>query len=185
MGRKRIQINENERYGKLTTTGNFIKKGHNILWECRCDCGNIIYVTASDLKREHTKSCGKCENKAYQTGLNYLYGSYKREAIARGLSFEIAKEVFNEIINQNCYYCGSKPNQILYKKGMQIPFIYNGIDRVDNSIGYKIDNIVPACKFCNMAKGRNTLKEFLTWIDNLIQYTLKNKSHEGTKKLSG
>lgn len=30
------------------------------LWECKCDCGNSVIVSAKDLSREHKKSCGKC-----------------------------------------------------------------------------------------------------------------------------
>lgn len=174
MGRKGIKIEKGERYERLVVTGKTIRKRHNLLWECKCDCGNIIYVTASDLKRCHTKSCGKCQDKAYNTGLNYLYGSYKRGAIHRNLTFNISKEQFNEIINQKCYYCGFSPNQILYKKGMQTPFIYNGIDRKDNTVGYEINNVVPACKFCNMAKGTSTINEFENWINHLVEYKTGN-----------
>lgn len=175
IGRKRIQISKGDRYSKLTATGENIKRGHNILWECICDCGNITYVIASDLKRGHTTSCGKCFEKAYQTGLNYLYGNYKRGAELRNLSFSLSKEEFNKIITQQCYYCGSQPKQIIYKPGMQLPFLYNGIDRIDNSKGYEVGNVISACKFCNMAKGQNSLEEFEEWIENLITFRTKNR----------
>ncbi len=29
-----------------------------VVWECRCDCGNTTYVTATDLIRGNTSSCG-------------------------------------------------------------------------------------------------------------------------------
>lgn len=179
MGRKRVQINKDEIYGRLKTTGNFIKKGHNVLWECRCECNKTIYVSSHDLKSGHTKSCGRCLDKAYKTGLNYLYGIYRRGAIERNLSFNISKEQFNKIIKLNCYYCNSAPSQILYKEGMQLPFTYNGIDRKNNAIGYEINNIVPACKFCNMAKGTSTLEEFEKWINRLIEYRTKGNGNEG------
>ena len=175
MARPRIIITKDELYGDLKTTGNSITKGSNILYECICKCGNTTYVSASDLKRGHSKSCGKCLDKAYQTGLNYLYNNYKRGALKRGLSFKITKEEFNNIITQNCYYCNSEPMQILYKKGMQLPFVYNGIDRKNNNIGYEYNNVIPACKFCNMAKGQSTYEEFMEWTDRLISYRINNQ----------
>lgn len=30
----------------------------SVLWECKCDCGNITLASSSDLKRGHKKSCG-------------------------------------------------------------------------------------------------------------------------------
>lgn len=33
-----------------------------IVWKCQCDCGNISYVSISNLRNGHTKTCGKCYN---------------------------------------------------------------------------------------------------------------------------
>lgn len=52
---------------------------------------------------------------------------------------------------------------------MRYGIIYNGIDRQDNSIGYKTENCVPCCKFCNLAKSKFTIKEFQEWINYLKQ----------------
>ena len=40
----------------------------------------------------------------------------------------------------------------------------NGIDRVDNNIGYTEENTVPCCEFCNRAKLNNTEEYFKTKI---------------------
>lgn len=29
-----------------------------VVWECKCDCGNVVNVSVHDLKRGDTKSCG-------------------------------------------------------------------------------------------------------------------------------
>ena len=34
------------------------KRGSNYLWECRCECGSTVYVTANSLISGNTKSCG-------------------------------------------------------------------------------------------------------------------------------
>ena len=40
----------------------------------------------------------------------------------------------------------------------------NGIDRINNSVGYTEKNSVPCCGTCNVAKGQMTLAEFKLWI---------------------
>lgn len=48
----------NKRFGRLTALKPVKVKGSNgAIWECKCDCGNIVYVTAKSLDRG-TKSCG-------------------------------------------------------------------------------------------------------------------------------
>lgn len=49
-----------QRFGKLIAIKPTELRATNgsIRWECKCDCGNIIYPTMNNLKRGHTKSCG-------------------------------------------------------------------------------------------------------------------------------
>ena len=49
-------------------------------------------------------------------------------------------------------------------------FTYNGIDRVDNTKGYQVNNCVASCFICNKAKGVMTQSEFLNWIQDLIEF---------------
>ncbi len=52
-----------QRFGKLTAIKPVGKSGHNgILWECRCDCGNIINRDCADLRSGNVKSCGCFRN---------------------------------------------------------------------------------------------------------------------------
>lgn len=55
----------NQRFGKLVAikyhhTSESSKKS---IWECKCDCGTIIYVPAADLKAGRTQSCGCMRSK--------------------------------------------------------------------------------------------------------------------------
>ena len=50
-----------ERFGILTALEKASFKspnGKHAIWKCKCDCGKITYVTRSNLKQGHTKSCG-------------------------------------------------------------------------------------------------------------------------------
>lgn len=54
---KKIDLTGN-RYGHLTVIKENGRIGKNILWLCRCDCGNEINVIPYNLKNGHTQSCG-------------------------------------------------------------------------------------------------------------------------------
>ena len=47
-------------FGNLTVIGitDKRKNGYNVIWHCKCTCGNEVDVKGSDLKRGHTTSCG-------------------------------------------------------------------------------------------------------------------------------
>jgi len=48
-----------QRFGRLTALGPTTKRASGkVVWECRCDCGNITYVNSRDLIRGNTRSCG-------------------------------------------------------------------------------------------------------------------------------
>lgn len=49
------------------------KKSHDgkTIWKCQCQCGNITYVIARDLKNGNTKSCGCLKLKTSNEKYNY------------------------------------------------------------------------------------------------------------------
>lgn len=48
-----------QKFGKLTAiTPLYLSQKNNVVWECKCDCGNTAYVESIKLKSGHTKSCG-------------------------------------------------------------------------------------------------------------------------------
>lgn len=52
-----------KKFNKLTVLGLGERNSCGQLqWECRCDCGNIVFATTTYLKSGHTKSCG-CLNR--------------------------------------------------------------------------------------------------------------------------
>lgn len=54
------------RFGRLTAIEPVGKKEGSILWLCRCDCGNTINVTVSQLQSGDRKSCGCLERESRQ-----------------------------------------------------------------------------------------------------------------------
>lgn len=185
--------------GMLTVIGLAGYKKYGFwVWECQCECGNKTYVTNCHLYNGHTKSCG-CLRKGIfvrlgingsvrrkekgESGRNHIYRAYKGGAKQRNLAFELTKEEFRALTSSDCYYCGSSPKLISYgtkdrmtKEGLEYAaYLYNGIDRIDNTKGYLIDNVVPCCFDCNRMKTDFTLDWFFSKIKTIYEKHVKPK----------
>ena len=62
--RRKPEVLTEQRYGKLTTVKPTNElKNKSVIWECKCDCGNVVYVSASDLRSARVSSCGCARGK--------------------------------------------------------------------------------------------------------------------------
>ena len=161
-----------KRFRKLLVLGKIgPSKNRSVIWKALCDCGNIIEISSKSLLSGKVKSCGCARRiKVGEASVNRKYKSYEDSAKTRGLGFELTKEEFVEITSLNCAYCGVAPGQISHRDFGNGNYIYNGIDRVDNSIGYIKENIVPCCFICNRAKGASSKEGFEEWMKGLIKH---------------
>jgi len=146
-------------------------KGGQPYWLCKCDCGKENIVSGVCLREGHSRSCGclKKENKL-SLGLaskKRLIDKYKRSAKKKGYSFELTNEQFFKLTQRACYYCGIEPNNITKNIQTNGNYIYNGLDRIDNTKGYTIKNTVSCCSICNYAKRNLTLQEFKDWLKRI------------------
>lgn len=182
----RVRNLTGQRFGRLVAVEPTDERRHgSVMWVCKCDCGNLCKIRASHLTYYGTKSCGCIQKEMLgnmtrlekgQASFNATLHSYKQNAKKRGYSFNLTKEQFREITQQNCSYCGRKPCQVAFqnKYGNGV-YVYNGIDRVNNSIGYEIGNVVPCCKICNRAKDVMGTEEFLDWIKSVYQFSIEGR----------
>lgn len=109
-----------------------------------------------------------------------LYQQYKKKARKRGLLFELSYEDFVDITQHECYLCGVQPSQVyVHTQGRKSydnnPFTYNGIDRVENSIGYVTGNLASSCGTCNMAKRFLDIESFLKYIKRAYKFNFGRK----------
>lgn len=177
-----------ERYGRLVIIRKADGDRHN--WWVRCDCGNEKIVKIGNLIKS-TKSCGcyrreLAKNRVPPTiknkgvaAKNALYSEYKRSAMERNYAWELSMEQFEKLTKGNCYYCDRPPHK--EKRGCNGNYKYNGIDRVNNELGYITNNVVSCCKTCNRAKDVMSEKEFIEWIKLVFNHN-KNKSDHGKEK---
>lgn len=88
---------------------------------------------------------------------NVNYKKYKKSAEKRKKEFTLTKFEFSEIISGDCYLCGRENTETHQ----------NGIDRVDNKIGYTELNCKPCCSICNYFKRDMNEQEFLNHIEEI------------------
>jgi hypothetical protein len=84
------------------------------------------------------------------------YSQYKYNASKRNIDFNLLKKEFINLISEKCYYCGTEGLNEKYNTVGA-----GGIDRIDSSISYTINNCVSCCGQCNEMKLDYTKKEFL------------------------
>ena len=162
-------------------------------WKVRCDCGKEKEVTGSNLLR-NTKSCGCLKHEGGWVKVtnrkpfgvstrNAVLAEYKKEcAVRRNLIWALSDEQFDEITKQDCYYCGAIPGNIRSSGYGSGDFIYNGIDRVDNSRGYEEDNVVPCCRICNRSKDVWSQEAFLAWAKRVVEHSEKRSEPSRTEE---
>lgn len=175
-------LTKGQKFGRLTVIRHHSReKGY----ECKCDCGNTTIARTWALKTGRHESCGCLmrEKVAARTRLpdnltqkNNLYRKYKAAAKRRGYEFTLSKKEFINLIEQNCAYCGTSPctteKSYIYKYNHE-DYYYNGVDRIDNSIGYTSSNCTTACKFCNNSKNTLSKNEFLEYIKKIYIYNFE------------
>lgn len=141
-------------------------------WNCLCKCGVYTLCSGSQLRAGQRISCGcKAEARIIETGINRIFGSYKRKAKEWNQEFAITKEFLANKIFQNCSYCGRSPSKELKRlKTKKIQIKYNGIDRIDPTLGYTPDNCNTACFHCNISKLDLTLDEWKNHIVEIVNH---------------
>jgi hypothetical protein len=182
-----------QRIGRLLITGYggfycWRGKQQAPLFQWVCDCGSKGSSTRHALMH-YQKSCGcfmeewrrrpgprpvtkhRSRLPMAEAGRNIMFYRYKSSAGKDGKSWNLSKELFSQIVIQNCHYCGASPSGTLKLGKFTGVYLYNGIDRVVNSIGYEPHNVVACCKTCNRAKFQMSPDEFVDWALRVINHT--------------
>lgn len=162
---------------------------------CKCVCGEEKTVRGADLLSGKIVSCG-CwrDEKAIENiaGVDTTVEdpikssaikTFQRNYNDGNLTFE----QFMNLSQKNCFYCNviksNNYNTFKYIKASAKSslengnFNYSGLDRVDATKKHDIENLVPCCKKCNMAKSNMTIEEFKTFVINSFNNLNKTQSN--------
>jgi len=183
---KRIEMQAGEVYGRLTITHRVLGTKRTT-YAATCECGKTIEADAVNIRRGNTQSCGclikdvsrdYCRRPLLQVIATQIGHYYKRNAKMRNLRWELDDATVTTLIQGACHYCGEigvteTTTRSTCSSAKRRTMRNNGIDRIDNSIGYTKENAVTCCKHCNIAKSTMTVDDFLSWIGKVYRFNNK------------
>ncbi len=108
--------------------------------------------TPSKFAREHSLE------KRQLSILRNKFSQYRQSAKIRGFDFALTLQQFSSICTSPCSYCGNKD--------------LNGVDRIDNTQGYTLENSTSCCFICNRMKSNHQSGAFLKHIQKIYEHFL-------------
>jgi len=84
------------------------------------------------------------------------FGRYKKDAKIRSISWNLTFEEFITFWQKPCFYTGRSIETI-------------GLDRIDNNLGYCVENVVSCCKEVNRAKADMSQQDFLAMCGSIVK----------------
>lgn len=153
------------------------------MWIFSCSCGTQKSIRAAHVVNGSTKSCGCQKHTWHEDRLvpsldlvkKQLERQYFYSARDRGLELHLTRDIIWDMSQQLCYWCGALPSNKIKPQGRDEIFLYNGIDRLDSSLGYVNGNVVTCCLHCNLAKSDYTISEFRDWIRQIYSHQFPNE----------
>lgn len=177
-----------QKFGRLLVISRAPSRHKRAYWNCICDCGRTCVANGKWVRQGKKQSCGCLRSELSrlrmpaliagnvlppgEAAFNLLYATYRSSAEKRGLEFVLTKGDFALLTQRDCFYCGMKPSQIC-KPFIGGGYLYNGIDRNDNSLGYTLINSVSCCKLCNWMKNQFDAKDFLNHCRMIVEFQNK------------
>lgn len=143
----------------------------NLIQKMCSGCKEFLDISLFSKNKNRADGFSEYCNNCSKYDVKKRYGHYKSGAKSRNLSFDITLNEFKNITSQPCVYCGEFS---VYFNDSWI----NGIDRIDSSVGYISDNIVPCCEMCNRMKLNYNIDEWLDKIRKIAIHTSEVKINE-------
>ena len=121
--------------------------------------------TKKDGRQSRCKDCRKKSDQKRASNPLYLFNKYKRDAIRFKREFKLSQEEFFSFSDSKCTYCGETLEQIR-------------LDRMNNNVGYIIENVTSSCRRCNFMKGKLDKGDFLEHVKKIYLHQEKGIKDE-------
>lgn len=87
------------------------------------------------------------------------WNNSRSSAKKRGYEWQLTRDEYEALVCADCTYCGAPAAPV------------NGVDRVNNNIGYIASNAATACEHCNYAKRKMTRLDFIKWARRVVAHS--------------
>ena len=94
------------------------------------------------------------------------YVDYNKRASKKNLDFVLSRDEFEALKLHPCYLCGKQSNSQHL----------NGVDRLDNTKGYSIENVKSCCFGCNHIKRNYVLEDVFKKFMDIYSFNISLKS---------
>lgn len=103
----------------------------------KAKAASVLYDRQHPAKR-------RARERRKRTQVSRRYNTARQQAKWRSLLWSLSLDEFDALTAGWCVYCDGS-----------LPKIGCGLDRIDNSNGYEIGNVLPCCGRCNAIRGRH------------------------------
>jgi hypothetical protein len=125
-------------------------KGREITWSSKISKSiQALYTDPNYLAKKARNVLSPLER-----ALRVRLKMYRFNGKKDGNCWELSNEAARALFVSSCHYCEHAPD---FSK-------LNGIDRLDNAIGYTAENSVSCCWVCNRNKGTLSYSDFVNWV---------------------
>jgi hypothetical protein len=99
------------------------------------------------------------------------FKQYINDAARKPVPFNLTYDEFMAFWQKPCHYCGDAIQTI-------------GLDRIDSSRGYSLDNVVSCCGTCNKMKLIMSIDEFILHCKKIVTHWIKNHLATSLEKVN-
>jgi len=130
----------------------------------RLKYANLIIPKEFDILIKPLRIKKVYENKPYRktNEANRKRLNYKSEDLKRGFENNLTVEFVEQSLSSSCEYCGYPPT---------------GLDRIDTTKGHTIENCVPCCYECNLARNNHFSYDEMKILGITIQEIKLRREH--------
>jgi tRNA U54 and U55 pseudouridine synthase Pus10 len=163
-----INFLKNNRFLSTTDIGIAITRSRNSIREKRSRlslsqlakclvCGNTFNrINQHNLCTECVPG-QKAYRKNYNNTVHGKWQMYKSNAKKRAMSFELTLEDFAKFWKEPCAYCGGAIGTV-------------GLDRINSTRPYILDNVVACCSRCNEMKMASTTEDWVNQMKTILNH---------------
>ena len=110
-------------------------------------------------RKKHPAPNRKESDKRYRKKPEVRFKKYKASAESRGYTWDLTRDEFMVHWQKPCTHCGAAIETI-------------GLDRVDSSLPYQVDNVEPCCSKCNQMKSDWSTVDWYTHMGKIMSHKM-------------